>query len=219
MKKITGIEAQKDPNRVNIFLDGEFAFGLARTTAAWLEKGQSLDDLKIERLRRDDDLERATQKALNFLSYQDRSEKEVRDNLTKAEYSPETIENVLAKLTEMRLVDDRKFAKAWIENRNEFRPRGRRALAYELRRKGIASELVSECLDEGVEEEELAMKAGRMALKRIAHLSRPEFFQKMIGYLARKGFGYEAATLTARNLWSENKTDGDPQIILNEETA
>jgi len=219
MKMITGIEAQKDPNRVNIFLDGKFAFGLARTTAAWLEKGQSLDDLKIERLRREDDLERATQKALNFLSYRDRSEKEVRDNLTKAEYSPETIENVLERLTELKLVDDRKFAKAWIENRNEFRPRGRRALAYELRRKGIASELVNECLGESIEEEELAMKAGRMVLKKLTHLSRPEFFQKMTGYLARRGFGYESASLTARGLWSEIKTDGDHEIILNEETT
>lgn len=219
MKKITGIEAQKDPNRVNIFLDGEFAFGLSRTTAAWLDKGQCLDDLKVERLRREDELERATQRALNFLSYRDRSAKEVRDNLAKAEFSTGTIECVLERLSDLSLVDDRKFSKTWIENRIEFRPRGRRALAYELWLKGIASDLVAECLDECVEEDVLALKAGRTFLKKTANLSRQEFFQKMTGFLSRRGFGYGSAYQAARILWSEDHPDGDQDINFDEETV
>ena len=60
MKKITAIEVQKrSPNRVNIHLDGEFAFGLARIVAAWLRVGQDLSEEKIEQLQADDARERA----------------------------------------------------------------------------------------------------------------------------------------------------------------
>lgn len=211
MKKITGIEAQKDPNRVNIFLEGEFAFGLSRTTAAWLQVGQRLDDQKIERLRRDDDLERAKTRALNFLSYRDRSEKEVRDNLKKADVSDDIIETVLDRLSELSLVNDRKFTKAWVENRNEFRPRGKRALTYELRQKGISTELIRECLDEYVDEDEMAMKAGRKHLKKVQGLERPDFTKKLLGHLARKGFGYGIARHVVDTLWQEVDPDGDQQ--------
>jgi len=217
MNKITGIEAQKDPNRVNIFLDGQFAFGLATTVAAWLRIGQQLEDEKIQRLRSEDDRERATQRALNFLSYRDRSEKEVTDNLSKAGYSTEVIENVLERLAELSLVDDRKFAKTWIENRNEFRPRGKRALAYELRQKGIDQVVIEESLGSSVDEDSLALKAARKYYLKLISLPRVEFKQKLIGYLARRGFNYTACDAAFRILWAEVHPDGDHQNYFDEE--
>ena len=62
---------------MNIHLDGEFAFGLARLTAAWLKTGDILSDEKIAKLQADDARERALQQALLFLSYRTRSEKEI----------------------------------------------------------------------------------------------------------------------------------------------
>ena len=48
-QKITALKAQKrNPNRINVYLDGIFAFGLARVVAAWLQVGQTLSDEKIE---------------------------------------------------------------------------------------------------------------------------------------------------------------------------
>lgn len=217
MKKITGIEAQKDPNRVNIFLDGQFAFGLAATVAAWLRIGQQLDEIDIQRLRSEDDRERATQRALNFLSYRDRSEKEVVLNLSKAGFSTEVIENVLGRLAELSLIDDRKFAKLWIENRSEFRPRGKRALAYELRQKGIAQVVIDESLGGSVDEDELALRAARKYYLKLFSLPRVEFKQKLIGYLARRGFNYAACDSAFRILWSEIHPDGDRPIYLDEE--
>ena len=63
---------------MNIYLDGEFAFGLARITAAWLKVGQELGDEKIDKLQAEDARERAYQQALLFLSYRARSEEEIR---------------------------------------------------------------------------------------------------------------------------------------------
>src|SRR3990172_3767355 len=99
MKKITAIEAQKNnPNRVNIHLGGEFAFGLARITAAWLKLGQELGDEKIAKLQADDARERAYQQAMLYLSYRARSESEIRQNLRKHEIPETVIEETLEKL-------------------------------------------------------------------------------------------------------------------------
>ena len=184
---------------------------------AWLRIGQQLDDVKIQRLRSDDDRERATQRALNFLSYRDRSEKEVTDNLTKAGFSSEVIENVLGRLSELSLVDDKKFARAWIENRNEFRPRGKRALAFELRQKGIAQVVIDESLGGSVDEDELALKAARKYHLKLNSLPRVEFKQKLIGHLARRGFNYTASVAAFEILWSEIHPDGDHQNYFDEE--
>jgi regulatory protein len=74
MKKITALTAQKrDPNRLNVYLDGEFAFGLARITAVWLKVGDNLDEQKIKQLQVEDSNERAIQQALLFLSYRVRT--------------------------------------------------------------------------------------------------------------------------------------------------
>ena len=99
MKKITSISVQKkNPNRVNIDLDGEFAFGLARITAAWLKTGDALSEEKIEKLQADDTREHAYQQAMLYLSYRARSEKEIRQNLRKHEIPEAIIEETLERL-------------------------------------------------------------------------------------------------------------------------
>ncbi|MBI2331194.1 MAG: RecX family transcriptional regulator, partial [Chloroflexi bacterium] len=115
MKKITALEVQKkNPNRVNVHLDGEFAFGLARITAAWLKVGDVLSDEKITALQTEDAREKALQQALLFLSYRARSEKEIRQNLKKHEYPEDAIEYAMTRLRENRLANDNEFAQAWV---------------------------------------------------------------------------------------------------------
>ncbi len=129
MKKITAIEPQqKNPQRVNIYLDGEFAFGLARITAGWLNVGQELSEEKISVLQAEDAGEVTYQKALHFLSYRPRSSAEVRQNLTKRGSPAELIDETLDRLQHAGLVNDKEFARTWIENRNTFRPRSKSAL-------------------------------------------------------------------------------------------
>jgi regulatory protein len=136
MRKITAIEVRKrTPNRVNVHLDGEFAFGLARIVAAWLRVGQEISEEKIEQLLAEDARERAYQQAMLFLSYRARSESEIRKNLRKHEIPEAVIEETLERLRQDGLANDSQFASAWVENRNAFRPRSRRLMAMELRRR------------------------------------------------------------------------------------
>ena len=152
MKKITALEVQKrNPHRVNVHLDGEFAFGLARITAAWLKVGDELDDAKLQRLQAEDAKERAIQQALLFLSYRARSEAEIRKNLRKHEIPEDVIEQTIERLRQDGLANDNQFARAWVENRSAFRPRSRRMLAMEMRQKGIDDETASaalQCVDD-----------------------------------------------------------------------
>jgi regulatory protein len=99
MRKITAIEAQKNnPKRVNLHLDGEFAFGLDRFVAAWLTVGQSLEEEKIAQLQAEDSQEKAYQQAMLFLSYRARSETEIRKNLEKHEIPQAVIDETVERL-------------------------------------------------------------------------------------------------------------------------
>jgi len=214
MAKITAIVSQKgDTDRVNIHLDGEFAFGLARITAAWLKVGQELSEEKIASLQAEDARERAYQQALLFLSYRTRSESEIRQNLRKHELPEDVIEFTLARLRENRLADDDQFARAWVENRNTFRPRSRRALAVELRQKGLSDEVAQSALA-AVDDEALAYEAGLKKVRRFQDLEWNEFRRKLSEFLARRGFPYSVTVSVVSRLW--NETHAEQHISDNE---
>jgi regulatory protein len=224
MKKITAIQVQRNnPNRVNVYLDGEFAFGLARIVAAWLQVGQMLDEQKIAELQAEDSRERAMQQALLFLSYRARSENEIRKNLSKHEIPDAVIEETLERLRREGFADDKKFASAWVENRSTFRPRGRRALALELRQKGIDDHTIESAL-EGIDDEALAYEAGQKKARKLAlSLSKgqdwTEFRKKMSEFLARRGFSYSVIAPIVKRLWNEAHAEGEEHIIDDEEIA
>ena len=215
MKKITAIEAQKKrTNRVNIFLDGEFAFGLERITAAWLKVGQELDDQKIEQLQAEDAKERALQQALLFLSYRARSESEIRKNLKKHEIPESVIEETLEKLRRDGLANDDQFARAWVENRSTFRPRSRRMMALELRQKGLDDEAMKSTLDD-VDDEVLAYDAAQKRAPRFKGLEWSEFRTKLSGFLARRGFSYSVIAPVVTRIW--NKMHAEEQQFEEED--
>ena len=205
MQKITAIEPQKNRNRVNVHLDGEFAFGLARITAAWLKVGDVLTEEKINELKNKDDSERALQQALLFLSYRARSEKEIKQNLLKHEYPESIIEQTIERLRENRLANDTEFAKTWVENRSTFRPRSRRALSMELRQKGLDEETVKTAVAD-LDENALAYESAKKRAPRFKSLEWGEFRKKLSDYLARRGFPYSVTIAVVTQIWNEQHT-------------
>jgi regulatory protein len=202
-RKVTALIAQKrNPERVSVHLDGKFAFGLTRLVAAWLQVGQELSEEKIAALQAEDALEVAYQQALKYLNYRVRTEREVRQNLAQHKVSDEIITQVIARLRRSGLVDDQRFAQAWVENRSEFHPRSRRALAVELQRKGLTDETVQQAVDE-IDDTELAYQAASKYARRLEGLEWPDFRQKMYAFLGRRGFGYGTSAEAARRVWAE----------------
>ncbi|MFO7622807.1 MAG: RecX family transcriptional regulator [Anaerolineales bacterium] len=206
-RKITSIKVQKkNPNRVNICLDEEFAFGLPRIVAAWLHVGQELSEEKIASLRTEDTRERAFQQALKFLNFRQRSQVEVERNLKDHQYPEEVVAEVVDRLRENGLLDDSRFAQTWVENRSEFRPRGKSLLRMELRQRGLQDEAIEAAI-QSVDEGELAYQAGLKQARKLADLDWNQFRQKMYGFLARRGFDYEYISPVVERIWQEKRSD------------
>ena len=204
-KTITEISAQKrNRRRVNISLDGSYAFSLDRMTAAWLQVGRELSDAEIEKLQTRDEAEVGFNQALNLLSHRSRSTAEMTRYLEGKGYAPETLQAVLARLEEENLLNDDRFAREWIENRSTFRPRSESQLKAELRFKGLADDCITSALAESeVCDADLAMAAARKQAHRYQS-SDYEIYRKKLGdALLRRGFSYATVHETLRALWNE----------------
>lgn len=203
-KQITALKVQKrNPNRINVYLDGEYAFPVARIVGAWLQIGQVLSEEKIASLRAADTKEVAYQRALNLLSYRPRSEAEVQRKLTEAGFDETVIAETMERLRSANLISDTQFAKEWIENRSTFRPRGRRILAMELRQKGVADDVIQSALDGTVDEDELAYQAAVRKARRWADLEYAAFRERLSAYLLRRGFSYGTISDLVQRVWSD----------------
>ncbi len=215
-RTITAIKAQKrNKDRVSVYLDGEYAFGLARIVAAWLQVGQELSEEKISQLTSHDEVEAAYAKALRLLNQRDRSSAEIRQYLKRHEVMEPVIDEVLGRLDRAGLVNDERFAQNWIENRSEFRPRSRRALAFELRSRGLAPEAIATALEQ-TDEEEMAYRAALKQSSKYRHYAWQEYRQKMIAFLARRGFSYSISAPAAQRTWQETQSGDDPQTANTE---
>jgi regulatory protein len=212
--RITALTLQKrNRQRVNIYLDGEFAFGLAGILAAWMQVGQTLSDEKIAQLKAEDEREVAYQRAIKFMNYRLRTESEIRQNLRKHAVSENVLNEVIQRLHQAGLLDDRLFADAWVENRIDLLPRSRRALAFELKQHGVDQQIIEQSLAQ-VDDNQIAYRAAVRQSRKFKELDWQNFRQKMYGFLARRGFNYETSTPVVKRVWQEIH---DTPNLMNEE--
>ena len=201
---ITAIKVQqRNPQRVSIGLDGEFAFGVSRILAAWLHVGKTLNDAEIAQLQAKETLEVAYLSALRFLDYRPRTTTEIETKLTEKGFADTVIQATLERLRANGMLDDNRFAQTWAENQSTFRPRGARALAFELRRKGVTDEVIAQTLEELPPEEDLAYQAGKKQARKLVNLERIVFRNKLSAFLARRGFSYGTITPVVSRIWTE----------------
>lgn len=201
--KVTALKLQtRNKTRVNVFLDGEFAFGLAKILALPLRIGQALSEAEIEQLQTRDAEEQAHERAVRLIARRPRSETEVRQRLQKAGVAAPVITVVLNRLRNSKLLDDEAFAKFWVENRTTFRPRSKRALQMELKRKGVSTTALADALQD-THDTEAAYALALKRAKRLAALPAPDFRRKLSEYLARRGFDYETVEPIVRQVMAE----------------
>ena len=201
--KITRLAVQKkNPRCVNVYLDGDFAFGLYRDTAAWLEIGQILTDEKIKKLLDEDQKADVYTKALDFISYKPRTSAEIRRKLYEEGYDESLINETLSRLSESGLLNDERYAEQWVEERQLLRPRSRRSLEYELRKKGIPDHLIQSAV-EAVDDFQSAYGTAEKRLYRYEGLNKYEFRNKLGNFLAGKGYSYDVIAEVTRKLWKK----------------
>ncbi|MGH3365867.1 MAG: regulatory protein RecX [Nocardioidaceae bacterium] len=143
---------------------------------------------------------------LNKLSAQPRTRHELAEALARRRVPTEVAERVLDRFEEVGLVDDAAFARSWVESRHFGRGLAKRALAQELRRKGVADEVAADALDQiDAEDESVAARAlVRRRLRTMTRLDDPARLRRLTAMLARRGYPSGMAMATVREELSED---------------
>lgn len=200
MPQVTAVKKQAKPGRVNVYLDNKFAFGLSQELAAkfGLLVGREISEEQVLAIKKGSFREKLLTAAYRYLSYRPRSEKEVRDFLVRKGFSLRKAEDAISYLKEQGYLDDRDFARWWLEQRGQFRPRGPQLLRQELVQKGVNQEIIDQALAK-VDEKKLVRKL--LSQKRFRLLGRSDQDrEKLAAYLGRRGFSWPVILETLESL-------------------
>ncbi|MDX1932819.1 MAG: RecX family transcriptional regulator [Capsulimonadales bacterium] len=218
--RITAIEPQaRHKGRMNIFIDGEFAIGLAEAVVAGLhlKVGQAVTTERLREASAAEERHQATEAAYRLLSFRARSGKELSDRLRQKGYEGAVIDEVIARLSELGYLDDAAFASSWVSSRGTTR--GSRLLSQELRLKGVDRETAAETIREARDEETEAATALSVAIRRVGE--RPndrtrEAQAKLAAFLQRRGFGWDAIRPVLRRLYRSSAADEEGEDEAND---
>lgn len=200
--KITKIEGQKNIERVNIYIDREFAFGLTKEIQLkyGLYEGMEIDKRFIEEVLLEEEKLKAKNKALKFLSYRQRSEKEVVDKLKKEGFSQEIIDKTVEFLKGYNLIDDLNFAKNFVMDKSNINKYGPERIKYELYMKGIPESIINKSLKDYDDEYSVALELARKKINSYKNDNKSAIYRKLGGFLQRRGFSYECILKVLREL-------------------
>lgn len=137
--------------------------------------------------------------ALRLLSFRPRSTKEISNKLkkfcAKRNFPDKYVDQVIEELKQQKFLDDREFVRWWIEQRQQHRPKGAKAIKLELLQKGIDKEIISSTAEgmrnDSINEYDLAMKVVNKKLNLFKNLSREKFKIKVRDLLLRRGFDWD----------------------------
>ena len=147
--KITKIEIQKGrPRRRTLYVDGKFFAGVDGEVVErlGLEEDQEIEGGSLAEILQQEEIRRAKEYGLNLLSYRMRSVEEMRMRLTEKGFNGEVVDSVIGDLKRVELLDDQKFAMAWMRSQMETNPKWSYGLKMELGEKKVPEEIVQEVL-------------------------------------------------------------------------
>jgi regulatory protein len=207
-------QAVKNPNRANIFVNGKYRFSLDifQLTDLGVKIGEIFDEKEIENLEQQSEFGKLYALALNYCLMRPHSEREIRDYLMKKTLSKKlrnkktgefyeksgvsklSVEQVLARLKEKKYIDDEKFARFWLENRNQRKGSSLKKLRAELLQKGVSGGIIEQVFTEtSRNDSEEIRKIIEKKAKRYPDQ------QKLVAYLARQGFSFDEINRALKN--------------------
>lgn len=190
--KITKIvQQEKQKDRYSVFVDGKYAFSFSE--GALLESklaiGQKLDKEALKQWKQVSADDKIYNQALRYAAMRLRSIWEMEQYLRRKQASPALTEKILNKLSNIGLLNDKTFARAWVANRRLLRPTSKRKLQQELRAKRVADEVTEAVLADEATGDDLAALREIVAKKRDLPKYKADPL-KLMNYLARQGFSY-----------------------------
>jgi regulatory protein len=208
MPLITAIEKQPRRHRANIALDGEYALSLRLDviTMAGLAPGLELTPARRTELEAEDQRLGAVEAALKLLAMGPRSEHDLRDRLkNRRHFADEAVDHAVGRMRELGYLNDAAFARLYVEAR-QASPRSKRALTFELQRKGVDKHHVETALEEH-SDADAAYDAAQRRLRALREADRSTFERRLGNFLASRGFGYGIVRSTITRCWRELHED------------
>ncbi len=207
MAIITKIEIQKkNKERVNLFLDGEYAFSLSAELVykEGLNKNEEIDSEKLKILAEHESLIRCKNSALRIIEKSYKTEKEVRDKLILKGYEDNSINKSIEFLKEYNFINDNNYTKAFISDK--LKSQGSHKIKYTLIQKGISKDKIEEELFNLDKENEknIALNLAKKKLDIIKKKENDNFkiSGKLYRYLISKGYGYDVTSEVVKEIMS-----------------
>ncbi|MCA9342742.1 RecX family transcriptional regulator [Candidatus Saccharibacteria bacterium] len=188
--KISDIKQQvKRQDRYSIYIDGKYSFSLSENELMHrgLKIDQEFNKESFEEIKQTAVEDKAYMQAVELIARRKRSQWEMQQYLKRKGYSNNTTAKILNKLSINKLLDDKDFARAWVENRRLLKHTSKRKLWQELKQKRVADSLITEVLDSDETDEQKVL--AEIIEKKITQ-TRYKNKEKLMAYLVRQGFSY-----------------------------
>ncbi len=209
------VAQQHDPDRVSVFLDGVFAYGVHRDVVLsfGLRKGLALTAADTARLLADDDRLQARSLALGALATRARTRHEIATRLRDDGHEGALVEDTLDWLAERGLLDDAAYARQYAESRRAAQGYGPERIRQELRRRGIDAETAQAALAASEDVDATLALALAQAERRWTSLAREpdarKRRKKLFDFLVRRGFGFDTARQAVEQMAEPAPEDDD----------
>lgn len=194
MPQITAVKPQKSKKRVNIYLDGKFGFGIDYEgfVKLKLKVGDELSQEEVEEIVKEAEFQKVKDKLIRYATIRPRSKKEINDWIRRKKVHKSLKDDLFNVLKRLELTDDKKFASWWIEQRVQFRPRGQKALFFELMKKGVEKRIIEEALSKAdLNEKKMAKEIVEEKKYKWKKYRGREKQKKISDYLGRRGFTWD----------------------------
>ena len=217
--QITKIEVQKKKqNRFNIYINDKFAFGVDEATLLKfaLTKGTELSQDTIREIEQETQYQNAYQKALHFLNFKLRTAKEVYEKLEKLEVSDEVINQVLQQLMDHSFVNDQFYAESYVRENFALQKKGPKAVAFELKKKGVNDSIIQRALAEFDESTQLdqALDIAQKYVDRQGNAPVKTVKQKVYGFLMQRGYDLEIVQSVISELTFEKQKENEEELVM-----
>jgi regulatory protein len=205
--KITKITQQvKQTGRYSIFLDGVYSFSLSETALleSKLVSGQELTKELVDTYKQLSNEDKLYQRTLNYVALRPHTTWEIEQYLRRKGSPAPLIEQITNKLTQLGLLDDAKFAAAFVHDRQLFHPTSRRKMMLELRKKHVNDDIVREVLANEAGDDQTALLA---IIESKRKQTKYQDDLKLMQYLARQGFSYDIIKSALRTVSSDSLSE------------
>ena len=165
-----------------------------------LYEKQEITDEEIKKIREEINVKYAKQRAIRMLAARDRTEYEVKTRLIRLGFDDISAESAVLQLKAMGYINDMLFARKYISDRLKLKPKSKKALAYELEKKGIEADIIADVMDEFEVDEFLI--AYRLAKRKYGKYDAtdPKIQRRIASFLSHKGFSYDIIKSTLEQI-------------------